>query len=288
MIMCNLMGGLGNQMFQIFTTISYAIKKKQRFQFLNVDKLVGYTQRSTYWKTFFHRLQLFLTNDYPKDIEILREKGFRFDILTTRELMSNRNYLLYGYFQSYKYFQDNYETICKIIGLEEMKMNVYKKLETMNSTDININTIDLNNSISMHFRIGDYKKIQQYHPIAPYEYYVNSLQLTQKQYPETKFTIFYFCEDVDIEDVMEKILKLEKEFPDYSFIRGENSLEDWEQMLYMSCCHHNIIANSTFSWWAAYFNSWSDKIVCYPGVWFGPSANHNTEDLCPDNWVKIV
>ena len=288
MITCNLMGGLGNQMFQIFATISYAIKNKQKFQFLNVDTLGGNgcTQRNTYWKTFFHRLQLFLMNEYPKDIEILREKGFRFDILTTIELLANRNYLLYGYFQSYKYFQDNYASICKMIGLEQMKTNVCKKIETININNDNLN--NWNNCISMHFRIGDYKNIQQYHPLASYEYYVNSLQLIQKQYPETKFTILYFCEDVDIEDVMEKIVKLEKEFPDYSFIRGENSLEDWEQMLYMSCCHHNIIANSTFSWWGAYLNSWSDKIVCYPGLWFGPSANHNTEDLCPDNWVEVI
>ena len=281
MITCNLMGGLGNQMFQIFATISYAIKNKQKFQFLNVDTLGGNgcTQRKTYWKTFFHRLQLFLMNEYPKDIEILREKGFRFDILTNRELLPNRNYLLYGYFQSYKYFQDNYASICKMIGLEEMKMKLFEKLKTMKN---------LNNCVSMHFRIGDYKKIQQYHPLATYEYYVNSLQFIQKQHPETKFTILYFCEDVDIEDVMEKVDKLEKEFPDYSFIRGENKLEDWEQMIYMSCCHHNIIANSTFSWWAAYLNSWSDKIVCYPEVWFGPSANHNTVDLCPDNWVQVI
>lgn len=282
MITCNLMGGLGNQMFQIFATISYAIKNKQRFQFLNVDTLGGNgcTQRNTYWKSFFHRLQLFLMNEYPKDIEILREKGFRFDILTNRELLPNKNYLLYGYFQSYKYFQDNYASICKMIGLEEMKMKLFEKLKTMK----NLN----NNCISMHFRIGDYKKIQQYHPLATYEYYVNSLQFIQKQHPETKFTILYFCEEVDIKDVMEKVVKLEKEFPDYSFIRGENSLEDWQQMLYMSCCHHNIIANSTFSWWAAYLNSWSDKIVCYPEVWFGPLANHNTVDLCPENWIKVI
>ena len=76
-------------------------------------------------------------------------------------------------------------------------------------------------------------------------------------------------------------------FPEYNFVRGDNSLQDWEQMIYMSCCHHNIIANSSFSWWAAYLNSRSDKIVCYPSVWFGPSANHDTSDLCPPEWIKI-
>jgi hypothetical protein len=70
-------------------------------------------------------------------------------------------------------------------------------------------------------------------------------------------------------------------------MRGDNTLADWEQLLLMSCCHHNIIANSTFSWWAAYFNSWKDKIVCYPSVWFGNIANHDTKDLCPEEWIKI-
>ena len=54
-------------------------------------------------------------------------------------------------------------------------------------------------------------------------------------------------------------------------------------MLSMSCCEHNIIANSTFSWWGAYFNDKKEKIGCYPGQWFGPKlADKNTKDICPE------
>ena len=74
---------------------------------------------------------------------------------------------------------------------------------------------------------------------------------------------------------------------DYTFERGDNTLADWEQMLYMSLCSHNIIANSSFSWWGAGFNSNKEKIVCYPSVWFGPTIGHNTSDLCPSVWNKI-
>jgi len=56
----------------------------------------------------------------------------------------------------------------------------------------------------------------------------------------------------------------------------------------MSCCDHNIIANSTFSWWGAYFNNNKEKIVCYPDKWFGPkNANLNTKDLFPENWICV-
>ena len=65
-------------------------------------------------------------------------------------------------------------------------------------------------------------------------------------------------------------------------------MSDWEEMLAMSLCNHNIIANSTFSWWGAYFNSNEDKIVCYPSVWFGPELkNNNTVDLFPEEWKCI-
>ena len=56
----------------------------------------------------------------------------------------------------------------------------------------------------------------------------------------------------------------------------------------MSSCNHNIIANSSFSWWGAYSNSNSEKIVCYPSVWFGPQCNNSTQDLFPENWNKIT
>jgi hypothetical protein len=69
---------------------------------------------------------------------------------------------------------------------------------------------------------------------------------------------------------------------------SECKIEDWRQLLLMSCCQHNIIANSSFSWWAAYFNDNSEKIICYPEQWFGLQlSNHNTSDMCPKSWNKI-
>lgn len=279
MITCNLMGGLGNQIFQIFTTISYAIKSRNKFKFLNVSTLGSgsTTIRYTFWNSFFSKLQPFLIDNISQPIHVIREKDFTYNELPIYEMVG-RDCLIYGYFQSYKYFHENYEIICRIIGLGKMKDELLKKL--------NLNDEYLKNCISMHFRLGDYKKIQEFHPLATYEYYRNSLNFIKNKTSET-YNILYFCEDIDIDDVMITINRLEKEFPQYIFIRGENILEDWEQMLFMSCCHHNIIANSSFSWWAAYFNFWPDKIICYPSIWFGEKANNNTKDLCPKEWNRI-
>jgi hypothetical protein len=276
------MGGLGNQIFQIFATISYAIKTRQQFKFSNLKTLGGGTTtiRNTYWDSFFSRLNLFTTGEFPK-LHIIKEKDFTFNELPIYEMViPSRNILLFGYFQSYKYFEANYSIICKMIGLENLKENLLKKM----NYDANF----LKQTISMHFRIGDYKNIQDYHPILKKEYYQNALNYILTKNSNTLNTVIYFCEDTDLSEVNEMIGYLSSIYPLLKFIRGENKLKDWEQMLLMSCCHHNIIANSSFSWWAAYFNGWEDKIICYPSIWFGPAAKHDTRDLYPNNWTKIT
>ena len=281
MITCNLMGGLGNQIFQIFAVLSYAIKSRNQFKFLNLKKLGegSTTVRYTFWDTFFSNLKPFLISELPP-VHVIREKGFPYNELPIYEMI-NRNVMIFGYFQSYKYFEKQYSIICRIIGLDNMKESLLKK--------INLTLDDFKNTVSMHFRIGDYKKIQEYHPLATYNYYERALNHIKSVInPEQKLSILYFCEDVDLSDVTIQINSLKNKFPDFLFVRGDNSLADWEQMLLMSFCHYNIIANSSFSWWSAYFNAWQDKIVCYPSVWFGPVANNNTKDLCPPEWIRII
>jgi hypothetical protein len=272
------MGGLGNQLFQIFATIAYAIKSKNRFVFLGVNQLGSgsTTVRYTFWKTLLVKLNPFLVESLPQ-MYTIREKGFPYDELNVAEMVNN-NIMINGYFQSYKYFEHSYDMIYRMLCIDKIKETLINKLHLNNKLD---------NYVSMHFRIGDYKKIQHYHPLATYNYYKGALTHIQKCNPDVSFTILFFCEDIDMNDVMEKINRLMVEFPNYKFIRCDNKLADWEQMIFMSCCHHNIIANSSFSWWGAYFNSTKDKIVCYPSLWFGPAANNNTRDLCPSEWVRI-
>ena len=97
--------------------------------------------------------------------------------------------------------------------------------------------------------------------------------------------ILYFKEKNDnVDDI---ILQLESIFLDIEFICCMDA-NDWEHMFIMSFCEHNIIANSTFSWWSAYLNENINKIVCYPSIWFGNVNRHlSTEDLFPKQWIKI-
>ena len=292
MITCNLMGGLGNQLFQIFTVISYAIKYKHMFKFISAEYLGGdcSIKRKTYWKTFLFKLSGFLMDNYPVFDVVYHEPGFPFSEFPYDYLKNNNNVniKLHGYFQSYKYFQENYDIICRMLNISEKRLDVLEEV-----VDKHHSMQFLEKSISMHFRLGDYKNLQDYHPVMSYEYYKNALQFIVAELDYTP-NVLYFCEDEDVELVNEKIQLLKNEFPTIEFERATNCLDDWQQMLLMSFCNHNIIANSTFSWWGAYFNTNNNKIVCYPSLWFGPKMmlfgpnDVNVSDLFPTEWVKMT
>jgi len=284
MLTCNLVGGLGNQLFQIFTTISYAIDSKNSFYFLNAESLGGdgCTKRQTYWSSFFARLKPFVIDSFPA-MSIVREQGFKFNQIPLYYL-KDRNVCLHGYFQSFKYFQHNYETICKIIGIKELQK---KQLQQLMHDD-SLTTTTTTTTISIHFRLGDYKKIPEFHPLMPPKYYERSIEFIQTRInSNSNVRILYFCEDADLEEVSLTINALRTKFPRCDFVRAPSELSDWEQMMLMSTCHHNVIANSSFSWWGAYFNPSPNKIVCYPSLWFGEIAGHDVSDLCPNEWHKI-
>ena len=285
MLTCNLMGGLGNQLFQIFTVISHAIKYKHMFKFVGAKELGGdgSTKRKTYWQSLLFKLSGFLMEEYPHFDIVWNEQGFPFKELP-HDILSYNNLtiIVRGYFQSYKYFQENFDVICRILNIAEKRLDIIEEVvKTHHSVSF------LEKSISMHFRLGDYKNKQDYHPIMSHEYYKKSLQYITGKLDYTP-NVLYFCEDEDLETVNETIQLLKNEFPTIEFERATNALDDWQQMLLMSCCNHNIIANSSFSWWGAYFNINPTKIVCYPSVWFGRAMSDVVvTDLFPDEWAKI-
>lgn len=272
---CNIVGGLGNQLFQIFATMSLAMKYKMKFQFLANDHtgIIGKNERTTYWRTLLYRLKPFLLDDITQfpEMTIVEEPYFHFH---TIPIDNNINTCLSGYFQSEQYFKDNFSALYKMLGIEKIKAPL-------------ANLCSSHNTVSLHFRLGDYKNlVDQYH-IMNYEYYDTALKHILSSCSNTNMAL-YFCEDNDIEEVLIIIDKLKTRFVNVEFVRAPSALQDWQQMLLMSCCQHNIIANSSFSWWGAYLNMNPLKIVCYPSKWFNTGlSKNNTKDLCPPEWISI-
>lgn len=301
-ITCHLKGGLGNQLFQIFNALRNALKYNGKIVFTNAT-LLDNSYRSTYWSNLLDVLQKYtMAINYSHFKSVIREKAFEYtslneDLLsiTTDNNGQCQNILFDGYFQSPKYFEDMYPAIYHFLRIAEKQEIVRKKFVNMN--------VDLTNTVSMHFRLGDYKNLPNHHPVLKKEYYVDALKhISLHSFNKITHVMYFYEDNEDAKEVQKIIHLLKEQFPDIHFtsilsLFSTNTLDDWEQMLAMSCCRHHIIANSTFSWWGAYLSkpvdktkiiTVSNKIVCYPSPWFGPALkHHNTSDLFPIDWIKI-
>ena len=286
MITVKLVGGLGNQLFQLCSCISYGIENRKQI-ILSKDKLDyisphdNTSNRPVYWDNFLSNM-----NKYIADKDDVLWKTF--DLLYREEdeytmiPYSDRNIILFGYFQSYRYFEHIKNDIPALL-----KLNYYKNIVQLK--------FNFNNSvyISLHFRIGDYKKAgSDTHPILPLQYYINALnyiigKITNDDSMYNKISVLCFGEKQDTIQINKNICLLKINFPNITFKLCDVELEDYEEMILMSCCNHNIIANSTFSWWGAYLNRNTSKMVTYPNIWFGKNIKTSTADLFPTDWHCI-
>jgi len=248
----------------------------------------------------------------------LKESRYNYDKLiniTTNYKTQDIIFVLSGYFQSPKYFCHNQKQIINILNLNMKKRNVYNKFlkiynKLLLSNNYKINNDFFTNFISIHFRIGDYARLLHTYIILDVNYYINSLNYIFKKirnstYYNSTLYILYFCEDEDFNNIQSIIHKLNILFDNLIFIKINSSshnhnekinnisFEDWEQMLLMSLCQYNIIANSTFSWWGSYLNEHAD-IICFPEIWFNKNnvKKLNTKDLLDtsilgDKWIMI-
>lgn len=281
MLSATIMGGLGNQLFIIFATLAHGIQN-------NIKVVFPYSyqvyDRHTYWETFLKELKIFTianesNNEYlTSEFHQYGEPRFRYDPLPN---FGEYHISFHGYFQSYKYFEKVESTILSLINLKEKQQSTVEKFPQYLSKD---NTV----LVSIHFRLGDYKAKRNYHPVMNYEYFESSLDyiMSNKSNTGGGTRVLYFCEQEDNDYVHSKIALLNKKYPEVSFLKVDDTIEDYEQMLIMSCCDHHVISNSTFSWWGAYFNPSNSKIVCYPSVWFNTHFSSH-EDMIPPTWTKI-
>lgn len=278
-------GGLGNQIFQLFATIAYSLEHNHSFIFPYTNNIGDRPDRPRYWKTFFKDLLIYTTSNNEtytdkilSEFPLYIEDGFHYTKIPT---FNSDKIRLDGYFQSYKYFQDYKEQIFNLIHLKE-------QLETVKNDYSDIFYDKNTPCISMHFRLGDYKLKPDCHNIISIDYYDEALCHIINKINKNNLKLLIFCENEDNNYVFNVIQLLNNKYKNISFIKINDKINDWEQMLLMSLCDHNIIANSSFSYFGAYFNENPEKIVCYPSKWFGPRlSNSNTNDLCPPEWKKI-
>jgi len=271
-ITVEIQGGLGNQLFQIFALVSCSVDNKIDFYLEKRDILHGHRTK-TYWNDFLMGFRKFLRK--PVRVHKVRETNFHYSPIKLPKKPDNIK--LWGYFQSHKYFQHNKQHIYKLLQLWRYKKQLRDQVK-FNPDDY----------CSLHFRIGDFANIQNYHPVMSFKYYQFALDKLIKMTKRDNWQILYFYEYKDNDKVNKVLKQLQKKYPKLRFQPVNHQLTDWQQLLLMSLCQHNIIANSTFSWWGAYFNQHQDKLIFYPKRWFGPDyRNKSTKDLFPSRWNSI-
>jgi len=258
MITCSLMGGLGNQLFQTAVTLSLSLDNNM-IPIFPPNPHQGCSRKINYNDTYFHRLERIKSQ---LNFKIFVENGFSYKPIQ----VSDDNINLRGYFQSEKYFEKHKKYILNTLVLPNKMIidlnNKYKHI------------IECENTVSIHVRRGDYLGLQHVHYVQTLDYYQEAI----KKFPEdSMFVIFsddiHWC----------------KEIPLFKHLKNVQFIQDidYNELYIMSRCKHNIIANSTFSWWAAYMNPNVNKIIIAPKIWFGPKGPNDLQDLIPPSWIII-
>ena len=293
MIVVKLLGGLGNQMFQyaigrvlslkLNTDLKFdhdffqgkddEISTKRSFELhvFNIDfkKATDYDIKLFTGKS---RLQKKIEHEVPffKKYHLVIEKSHEFNatILDTK----NNSYLN-GYWQSEKYFKSIRSILLKDFILKN-------PINTVNA--LNVLKCQNKNSVSIHIRRGDYVSNSSnllYHGICSLQYYYDAIHYLKGKINED-IKLFVFTDDM--------VWVNENFKPEYNFeiINDNKGIDSFYDMYLMSICHHNIIANSSFSWWGAWLNTHPNKIVIAPKNWF-ETKDINSEDVIPENWVKL-
>lgn len=200
-----------------------------------------------YQHLFLHSLPL--ANYENKKYDILLEKTTKYSDYSDK-IKENKNYDLIGYFQSYKYFDEYRKDI--------------EYYFTLKSEWI----FNIENSVSIHVRRTDYLSLQHVHPVLDIDYYFKAIEVFPKD-----FNFYVFSDDIDW---------CKENFPSHFNFINNSIIKDFS---YMKNCKHNIIANSSFSWWAAYLNSNKDKIIVAPKVYV--LNEDNVDDRIPEGWIRI-
>jgi hypothetical protein len=290
MVYTQLIGGLGNQLFQYAAAKSLARRNdtevvldigcfetyklhkfslqhfnvRKTFASSRVQKLVRKDHEPyTFSERLFNRL-------LPLKIDLYEEPYFQYnpDFLK----LKRKEICLVGYFQSEKYFKDIESEIrkdFKVITPLSPKTAAMKKL------------MDTCDAVSLHVRRADYvtnDHTNSVHGTCDGNYYNKAVDYIKSK--ETTPVFFVFSDDIAW--AKENIVTGAKTH----FVDFNDADTNYQDLYLMSNCKHNIIANSSFSWWGAWLNGNKNKIVIAPSRWFNNSP-YDESDVVPENWIRI-
>jgi hypothetical protein len=293
MIIVKLIGGLGNQMFQ-YAAARRLAEKHSTILKLDVTGFEKYKlhryglhcfQISEYLATqneiesirggqnIFSRLKRKICRqigfDNPENKKWIFEKQFHFD---PEILEAPNNVLLEGSWQSEKYFAD-----IACILRREFVVKYQQDRQSKNFADL----IKSTESVSLHVRRADYVQdalTNKTHGTCDQDYYNDCVNYIGAHVSSPHFYIFS-----DEPKWAKDNLKFD--FP-MTFVDCNDASRNYEDMRLMSMCKHNVIANSSFSWWGAWLNDAPDKLVLAPKKWFNDDTK-NTKDIIPGEWIKL-
>lgn len=259
----DLCGGLGNQLFQIAAAYAYALRYKLPLYIVRQDR---YGPRNSYWETVYQRLKDLSINEsnsgkacvYYQELPEFEVKP----IPSPEELRANNKIIVIRhYFQASEYFRDYKSEICKLFSCPHPKDLPLKPSSK---------------SCAIHIRRGDYLQLQHCHYVQPLAYYQRAIA-KMKELREID-TWYLVSEDYE----WAKSHKLFTDLNPIYFNFADEVVDFWT----LSQCAHFIIANSSYSWWAAYLGTASDKVVIAPDIWFGPSGP-KVYSLREADWVYV-
>ena len=270
----NIMGGLGNQMFQLATAYAYAKQNNGKLTVLRNKKEAD--GRSLYWDNMLYRFQEFLVDKLPEGLEQWRESGAtEFSIIPSLPL---NGLFLNGYLQSAKYFGD--------ATIQEEIKELFKPSHTIMCNIQSRYNILLKNKeriVVVHARRTDYLKNQDiinYHGPLSIDYYNEAIN---KMSNEIEDPIFILAADDSSfwSSVINELPQLNNR--NIYIIDDDNEIRT---LALLQQFQHFIIANSTFSWWAAWLSKDTKKVIA-PSKWFGPTGPQNYKDIYIPSWELI-
>ncbi|MCM2282477.1 MAG: alpha-1,2-fucosyltransferase [Bdellovibrionaceae bacterium] len=296
MIVSYLDGGLGNQLFQYFC--GYAASKRACVPW-GLDT-TSY-QTGAIWRPFVPRQKRQLAIEMlglscpvvrpqgipPRsrlrailpylpwigtgDLKIHIESGFRFQ---NEFLKPADGTLLVGYFQSERYFVDFAEPIRTLFDASEARFLDSTVLSTLGPRE---------DSVALHVRIGDYltdARTQQVHGLLSADYYRRAIECIRQKVSRPRFLVFS-----DTPKSAVAMLSTLLEPGEYE-VFSERGYSDLQEFFMMRACRHHVVANSSYSWWAAWSSQSVDGVKVAPAQWFAPQAKIDTTDLVPISWNR--